>query len=122
MHTGTLIEELVKLELRSWSYYGRARVTIRDTDVAHLLDPYELRPRQMKIAGRNRRGYTLEDVTAAIDRYAPYFLPRRPQKPATPLPTPKSLSVLRLSEVAGPLLPRCYPLPTALKQQLPRTR
>ena len=42
MHTGTLIEELVKLELRSWSYYGRARVTIRDTDVAHLLDPYEL--------------------------------------------------------------------------------
>jgi hypothetical protein len=74
MHTGDLIAELLKLELRSWGYFGKARVPLRDTDVAALLGPYELHPQQLKISGRNRNGYRLEDVAAAVERYAPSLL------------------------------------------------
>jgi hypothetical protein len=69
MHTRDLIEKLLGLELRSWSTYGRARVAIRDIDVASLLDPFEVRPIQIKIAGNNLRGYRLEDIAAAVARY-----------------------------------------------------
>ena len=41
MHTGDLIGELLKLELRTWSYSARPGA-IRDTDVARLLEPYDL--------------------------------------------------------------------------------
>ena len=53
--------------------YGKARQPIRDTDIAALLEPYEVRPTQLKIAGKNRRGYHLCDIEAALSRYAAFF-------------------------------------------------
>jgi hypothetical protein len=69
MHTSDLIQRLREMELRTWAVYGKARVAIRDIDIAKLLVPYEVRPEQLKIGSINRNGYRLETVAAVIDRY-----------------------------------------------------
>jgi hypothetical protein len=69
LHTKDLIERLLPLEMRTWSAFGRRRVAIRDIEVADLLAPYGLKPKQLKIGAINRRGYRLEDIQAAIERY-----------------------------------------------------
>jgi Protein of unknown function (DUF3631) len=74
LHTNSLIAELLKVEEREWSAYGKARALIRDIDVARLLEPYELRSKQLKITGRNRNGYVLDDVLLAVETYAPTVL------------------------------------------------
>jgi hypothetical protein len=89
MRTGDLISGLLQLEERTWAIYGKARQPIRDIDVARLLEPYEVRPTQIKTGGKNRRGYMLGDIEAAIDRYAPSLFSdarvrtRYPRYPAT---------------------------------------
>jgi hypothetical protein len=89
MHTADLISELLQTELRSWPVYGSARAAIRDLDVARLLAPYEVRPRQIKIGSLNRNGYRLKDIAAAATRYvvtsaplaeSPYY-PTEPPEP-----------------------------------------
>jgi Protein of unknown function (DUF3631) len=69
LHTGPIIERLLQFELRTWSVFGKARTAIRDTDVARLLAPYEVRPHQIKISALNRNGYRLADLEGAIARY-----------------------------------------------------
>jgi hypothetical protein len=69
MHTGQIIEQLLQIELRTWSAFGKARAAIRDTDIARLLIPYEVRPSQIKISALNRNGYRLTSIQEAVDRY-----------------------------------------------------
>ena len=77
--------------MRSWSAYGKRRVAIRDIEVAELLAPYGLRPKQLKIGAINRRGYKLEDIQAAVARYVNTPAPETPEEcyPATPLEDPQ---------------------------------
>jgi hypothetical protein len=72
--------------MRSWSAYGKRRVAIRDIEVAELLAPYGLKPKQLKIGAINRRGYKLEDIQAAVARYVCTPAPETPEEcyPATP--------------------------------------
>ena len=74
MPTADVIAELLKIEQRVWQFYGKAQRTIRDTDIAALLEPYEVGPKQLKQRGKNLRGYHLCDVEAALTRYAPSFI------------------------------------------------
>jgi hypothetical protein len=67
--TKTIVQELAAIELRTWTVFGKARQMIRDTDIARLLAPYEVRPVQVKLDGINRNGYRLTDLDAAIARY-----------------------------------------------------
>ena len=85
LHTTDLIEKLLLLELRAWSVFGRARVAIRDIDVAALLSPYEVRPEQIKLNGLNRRGYRLTHIEEAVARYVMHMGPEGPKSryPAT---------------------------------------
>ena len=53
LHTKDLIERLLPLEMRTWSAFGKRRVAIRDIEVAELLAPYGLKPKQLKI-GRSQ--------------------------------------------------------------------
>ena len=108
MRTGDLIAELLQIEERTWAIYGKARQPLRDIDVARLLEPYEVRPIQIKTGGKNRRGYLLCDIEAAIDRYAPSLFSdarvrtRYPRYPATSGEMPSSFRGLDGSgSVAG---------------------
>ena len=77
MHTGAIIEQLLQLELRTWSVFGKARQNIRDTDIARLLSPYEVRPEQIKIGKLNRRGTSCRP-SKQLSRLAPQPLHFRP--------------------------------------------
>jgi hypothetical protein len=116
MATGNIIAELLKLEERPWGFYGKARVPIRDVDVARLLAPYEVKPVQLKTDGKNRRGYLLHDLETAIDRYAPSLFfdssvrTRYPRYPATSDDKPNGASDL---EGSGQVAGRAEPATTA---------
>jgi hypothetical protein len=56
LHTKDLIERPLPLEMRTWSAFGKRRLAIRDIEVADLLAPYGLKPKQLKIGSINRRG------------------------------------------------------------------
>lgn len=104
MHTKDLIEKLLPLELRPWAAYGRRQVAIRDIDVAELLVPYGLKPKQLKIRGLNRRGYKLGDIEAVIDRYVCVCDTDTPEDlyPATSPEEPQSTAVSEVEPlVAG---------------------
>jgi hypothetical protein len=94
LHTKDLIEKLLPLEMRSWSAYGKRRVAIRDIEVAELLAPYGLKPKQLKIGAINRRGYKLEDIQAAVARYVCTPAPETPEEcyPATSPGEPQDIS------------------------------
>ena len=85
LHTKDLIERLLPLEMRTWSAFGKRRVAIRDIEVADLLAPYGLKPKQLKIGAINRRGYRLEDIQAAVERYVTSTIAEVPEEcyPAT---------------------------------------
>ena len=95
LHTKDLIEKLLPLEMRSWSAYGKRRVAIRDIEVAELLAPYGLKPKQLKIGAINRRGYKLEDIQAAVARYVCTPAPET-LRSATPLPRPENRRISRV--------------------------
>ena len=105
MHTGDLIAELLKLELRTWSYFGKARVPVRDTDVARLLKVYDLHPAQLWLAGRNRRGYTLADVLTAVETFAPHLLSLDPGSARYAARKRKKSSNSAADSPSGPLAP-----------------
>jgi Protein of unknown function (DUF3631) len=71
LHTTSLIDELLKLEMRPYMFFGRAKAVIRDTEVARLLGTYGVRPKQVWINNRNKNGYTLDDLMPAVARYSP---------------------------------------------------
>jgi hypothetical protein len=84
IHTADLIAELLQKELRAWPVYGRARQAIRDLDVARLLAPYEIRPRQIKMGTLNRNGYKLREIEAAAEPLLTYSA-RRPSADRLPV-------------------------------------
>jgi hypothetical protein len=104
LHTKELIEKLQPLEMRSWAEFGKRRAAIRDTEVAELLAPYGLKPKQLKIGAINRRGYKLEEIKAAAERHIHIPEPEIPEDlyPATFAGDPQESSGFEVApQVAG---------------------
>jgi hypothetical protein len=68
IHTSALIEMLVKREDRPWSEWKNGK-PITPRGIARLLEPFGIRPKQVKLSGVNNNGYTTDALVSAFSRY-----------------------------------------------------
>jgi len=65
-----LVVSLGYMEERPWPEWKRGKpITVRQ--LATLLKPFGVKPKQLWIEGRNERRYTIEDFSDAFERYIP---------------------------------------------------
>ena len=66
----SLVEALTGMEDRPWPEWGKSARPLTTRQLAKLLEPFDIRPRQLWMdGGRNSRGYQLEQFTDAFCRY-----------------------------------------------------
>jgi putative DNA primase/helicase len=75
IHSDELVSHLGAMEDRPWAEWGKAQKPLTQNQLADLLKPFDVVPKQMKIEGINKRGYELESLKPLFTRY----------KTATPL-------------------------------------
>lgn len=66
-----LVQKLTALEERPWREWGRQQKPITQRQLAALLKPFGIRPKEVWIAGGKTRGYEKEWFTDAFSRYLP---------------------------------------------------
>jgi len=73
MHSETLCSKLVELEDRPWkAYNSRGRDPfITQSQIADLLEPFDIHPKGMRIGPLNKRGYELAQFREALECYLP---------------------------------------------------
>lgn len=64
-----LVRELHAVEDGPWKRYGRSREPLEADDLARLVRPYGIRPRQLKLGAEKVRGYRTADFADAFERY-----------------------------------------------------
>jgi len=65
-----LVVELKKLSERPWPEYGKGGKALSQYQLANLLKPFGIRPRQLWLDGGKVNGYELEQFEDAFRRYA----------------------------------------------------
>lgn len=73
-----IVEHLHTLEDRPWPQWGKSQKPITKNQVARLLNPFKIKPRQLWITGKNERGYEIKQLTETFARYLPPFQTARP--------------------------------------------
>jgi putative DNA primase/helicase len=63
-----IVKELHKLEERPWADFRNGK-PISTTQVARLLRPFEIHPKQLWVGNTNSRGYVVTDFEDAFQRY-----------------------------------------------------
>lgn len=66
----TLSQYLVALEDRPWPEYRHGK-PITSTGISRILKRFGIKSRQMKISGKNQKGYLFEDFKDVFSRYLP---------------------------------------------------
>jgi hypothetical protein len=81
IHTSTLIERLHNRDESPWRHMGRSGQPLTDRGLADMLHEYDIKSRDAKIDGTNRKGYYRSDFEDAFKRYldAPPFSRKRYQ-------------------------------------------
>jgi putative DNA primase/helicase len=70
MHSEDVAAALVELEGRPWAEWGyKSPRPITKNQVAAHLKPFSISPKQTFLNGRNRNGYRLQVIEAALERY-----------------------------------------------------
>lgn len=85
-HSKDVVEALLEREDRPWQEWRKSK-PITPRQVARLLEPYEIRPKQVWVDGANRQGYRREDFAEAFSRY---LTPRSPRTQAAQQVTRKN--------------------------------
>lgn len=78
--TDALLDHLHGLEERPWPEYGHKGKPISAPQLARLLKPFGIKPRQVKVHSVGKKGYRREDCEDAFRRYLP------PLRDETPKP------------------------------------
>jgi hypothetical protein len=73
----TLCKELEKMEERPWPEFRNGK-PLSVNQLARLIRPFGLRPKQARIGGDKTRGYELETFSDAFSRYLPPLQPVHP--------------------------------------------
>lgn len=66
-----LCEQLGAMEARPWPEWGKAQKQITPRQLARILEPFGIRPKQGREGEKNWRGYALADFKEAFSRYLP---------------------------------------------------
>ena len=77
LSSSEIVAALTQMEERPWPEWRRGH-PLTMHQLARLLDPYGVRPRQMKAAGEKIRGYDLCDLADSFQRYLPQPVPSVP--------------------------------------------
>jgi 5S rRNA maturation endonuclease (ribonuclease M5) len=96
MHSATIVEKLNALEESPWGGWHRGD-GLKTRDLARELKAFDVRSRDVRIDATVKKGYLLEDLTDAFDRYLPGGS-ATPATSATPLASP----VADVAPVADP--------------------
>jgi len=64
-----LIDMLIKDDTKPWLDYDRYRQHITPRQIAELLRPFDIRPRDLRIGEKVHKGYHREDFADAFNRY-----------------------------------------------------
>jgi putative DNA primase/helicase len=68
MFSQDIVARLVEMEDRPWpEWKGGKPLTVRQ--LAKLLEPFGIKPRQIRLGNKSRKGYRLDDCREAFDRY-----------------------------------------------------
>ena len=110
-----IVEKLGEMEERPWPEWGKQQKQITAPQLARLLKPFGIKPKQAKINGKNIRSYFLEDMEDAFKRYIPDTPPSKeedqkdasnrnipdtpPPEPLPPLPPAPALGLSTDSKV-----------------------
>jgi hypothetical protein len=71
MASADLASELSALEGRPWAGLGQKHQSIPAHQIAHLLRPYGIVPRTIRLGSATIKGYHLADFTKAFQRFCP---------------------------------------------------
>ena len=93
-----IVEALVAMEERPWPEWQRGQ-PITKRQVARLLKPFDIKPKQVWTDGENTRGYDRADLEDAFSRYIP------PSEVLGPLGVNNDKGLSPVSEPLGPLSP-----------------
>jgi len=85
IRTEKLLEELRALPESRWKRFGPRREEVDALDLARLLRPYGIRPKQIRDGEAVVRGYLVSAFTDAFERYLSEPPAQEPATPATPL-------------------------------------
>jgi hypothetical protein len=66
--TQNLIEALIAMEDRPWSEWKKGK-PLSAASLSKLLKPFEIKPGQLKMDGKNKNGYELKHFKDAFERY-----------------------------------------------------
>jgi hypothetical protein len=77
--TRDILDELHQLEDRPWPEWKGGK-PLSEVQLARLLKPFKIKPRQVKVGGVSKKGYRREDLEDAFRRYVP-LLEAKPPKP-----------------------------------------
>ena len=81
LHSDDLVVDLGDMEARPWSEWSRGK-PITKSQLAKLLKPFGIEPKQIKVGGINKNGYRRDAFQGLFERY----LPDRGSGSSTPLP------------------------------------
>ena len=65
-----LVDKLINLEDAPWGEWNRGK-PMTPNGLARMLKPFDLKPRQVRIYGKQQRGYVIEDLEKVFTRYIP---------------------------------------------------
>lgn len=81
MASAEICNQLQDIEEHPWPEWRNGKpITVRQ--LARLLEPLGIRPKQLRMGEVNVRGYELEDFTDGFSRYLPGFPSATPLQPA----------------------------------------
>jgi hypothetical protein len=69
--TSEIVEWLAEREDRPWANYHRGQRPFTANDVAKLLRPFNIGPKTVRFGDTTAKGYILDDLQDAFDRYLP---------------------------------------------------
>jgi putative DNA primase/helicase len=69
LHSDDILVELWEMEERPWNEWGRNRKPLTKNQLATLLKPFHVTPKQAKLGGTNKRGYFRDALAPLFERY-----------------------------------------------------
>lgn len=79
--SGEIVEALVEMEERPWPEWKKGK-PITKRQLARLLQPFEIGPKQVWVDGKKSRGYLKKDFLEVFSRYTPPIDPVGPVGPS----------------------------------------
>ncbi len=95
-----LVHHIYDIEDRPWSEWGRSRKPISKRQVAQLLRPFGIRPREVRNGQKKGKGYRIEDCQDAFSRYIPTSQNATPRQPSNGADSREKPSATQDTDVA----------------------